>query len=273
MIDMELKYKELISVIQKEAPFEPELAIILGSGLGKLSDHLTKVKSISTADLPGYPESTVEGHKGFIHFAEYEGKKILLFQGRIHFYEGYNISDCLLPVHIIYHLDCFNTILTNAAGGVNLSFKPGDLMLINSFYAFNIKKELSDVLKFPTIDQKNSFLNFPSQKLSELIKNASLEAKIYLREGSYWFGKGPSYETPAEIKMMLKFGIDAVGMSTAHEAVYARSLGMEVAGISLITNYAAGLSPTRLSHKEVIDTAKEAQNRFESLIKKAISIF
>ena len=273
MIDMELKYKELISVIRKEAPFKPELAIILGSGLGNLSDHLTKVKSISTADLPGYPKSTVKGHKGFIHFAEYEGKKILLFQGRIHFYEGYNISDCLLPVHIIYHLDCFSTILTNAAGGVNLSFKPGDLMLINSFYAFNIKKELSEVLKFPTIDQKNSFLNFPSRKLSGLIKNASLEAKIYLREGSYWFGKGPSYETPAEIKMMLKFGIDAVGMSTAHEAVYAQSLGMEVAGISLITNYAAGLSPTKLSHQEVIDTANEAQNRFESLIKKAISIF
>ncbi|GBD90578.1 purine nucleoside phosphorylase 1 [bacterium BMS3Abin04] len=267
---MELKYKDLVSTIQNEAPFKPELAIILGSGLGNLADHLTKVKSISTADLPGYPKSTVKGHKGFIHFVKYEGKKLLLFQGRIHFYEGYNISDCLLPVHIIHKLYCFNTIITNAAGGVNLSFKPGDLMLINSFYAFNIKKELLEVLNLPTLDQRNSFLNFPSKKLSELIKTASLEANIYLQEGSYWFGKGPSYETPAEIKMMLKFGIDAVGMSTAHEAVYAQSLGMEVGGISLITNYAAGLSSTKLSHKEVIDTANEAQNRFESLIKKAI---
>ena len=96
VIDMELKYKDLVSTIQNEAPFKPELAIILGSGLGNLADHLTKVKSISTADLPGYPKSTVKGHKGFIHFVKYEGKKLLLFQGRIHFYEGYNISDCLL---------------------------------------------------------------------------------------------------------------------------------------------------------------------------------
>ncbi len=272
MFNMNSTYRRASEYLLKFAPFQPELAIILGSGLGDFAESVKVHKSIPTIEIPDYPESTVHGHKGFIHFAEYENKKILLFQGRIHFYEGYDISKCLLPVFLIHKTGCSKVILTNAAGGVNPSFSPGDLMLIDSFYTFNIKKELSAFLGKVSPEQKNSFLDFPSKWLSELIKEASVKTGIFLQHGGYWFGKGPSYETPAEIQMMLKFGIDAVGMSTAHEAVYAKFLGMDVAGISLITNLAAGLSPTKLSHQEVIDTANEAKLKFESLVKNIIKL-
>ncbi len=272
MSNMNSKYRQAIKTLSDNLPFTPDIAIVLGSGLGDLADKLHKIKSIPTTEIPGYPKSTVHGHKGFIHFAEYDSRKILLFQGRIHFYEGYDIPECLLPVYLIHKTGCKKVILTNAAGGVNPSFVPGDLMLIDAFYTFNIKKELSRFLRKISGEQKNSFLDFPSRKISETIKLASLKSGVFLQHGSYWFGKGPSYETKAEIQMMLKLGIDAVGMSTAHEAVYAKYLGMEVGGISLITNYAAGLSPTKLSHQEVIDTANEAKDRFEKLVKNTFSL-
>ncbi len=272
MVNINSKYRQTVKALLDEIPFTPDVAIILGSGLGDLADKLQKVKSIPTVEIPNYPKSTVHGHKGFIHFAEYESKKILLFQGRIHFYEGYDISECLLPIYLIHRTGCEKVILTNAAGGVNPSFVPGDLMLIDAFYTFNIKKELSAFLGKISHEQKNSFLDFPSKKISDTIKKASLNSGVYLQHGSYWYGKGPTYETKAEIQMMLKLGIDAVGMSTAHEATYAKYLGMEVGGISLITNYAAGLSPTKLSHQEVIDTANEAKGRFEKLVKNTFSL-
>ncbi len=273
MFNMNSKYRRTAEYITELMPFKPELAIILGSGLGDFAERVKLITSIPTKDIPDYPKSTVHGHKGFIHFAEYENKNILLFQGRIHFYEGYDISQCLLPIYLIHRTGCKNVIITNAAGGVNPSFVPGDLMLIDAFYTFNIKKELSVFLGKISLEQKNSFLDFPSKIISAKIKAASVKTGIFLQHGSYWFGKGPSYETPAEIQMMLKFGIDAVGMSSAHEVVYAKFLGLDVGGISLITNFAAGLSPTKLSHQEVIDTANEAKSRFENLIKSTITLF
>lgn len=272
MVNLNNKYQELLDAVKKLAPFTPEIALILGSGLGEFAESVDTVKSISTVSLPGYPPSTVPGHEGKIHFAEHAGRKLLLFQGRIHFYEGYKISECVLPVFLAHKLGCSKIILTNAAGGINPNFVPGDLMLNVSFNSVNIKKELSHLIGTIPMEAKDRILSFPSPVLNEKIRKAALEEKIYLREGVYFYAKGPSYETPAEIKMMGKFGGDAVGMSTVHEAVYASYLGMEVAAITCITNFAAGISPVKLSHNDVTETANRVKHTFESLIKKVITL-
>lgn len=272
MINFLEKYKSLLKQIETEAPFKPDICIVLGSGLGDFADKVDTKKSIATSSLNHYPKSTVQGHSGFLHFSEYKGKKLLIVQGRIHFYEGYDIEKCVLPIVIAAQLKINNLILTNAAGGVNSNFHPGDLMLASSFNAINLKRELSLLISLPSIEAKNSFIDFPSEKLNSSIMNSALEEKILLRHGVYWFTKGPSYETPAEIKMVQKFGGDAVGMSTVHEAIFAKSLGLEVSSISCITNYAAGLSSQKLSHKEVMETAEIVKKDFERLIKKSIEL-
>ena len=270
MLDIDFKYEELTKRILEGAPFKPEIALVLGSGLGDFAKNIETVKSIPTSSLPGYPKSTVQGHEGYIHFAKYSGKNILVFQGRIHFYEGYKLSECIVPVHITDKLGCKKIVLTNAAGGINSHFNPGDLMMITSFLALNLKKELTELFGLSSIENRNAFLNLPSKSMNELIQNSALEEKILLKEGSYWFSKGPSYETAAEIQMMAKYGVDSVGMSTVHEAIYASIKNIEVGAISLITNHAAGISKVKLSHQEVIETAELAKEKFERLIKKII---
>jgi purine-nucleoside phosphorylase len=272
MIDLNFKYKKLLGTISDKAPFKPDIALILGSGLGGFADSVNTILSIPTSDLPGYPVSTVPGHKGFIHFAKYSGKKLLIFQGRIHFYEGYKLYECIVPVLITKSLGCKKLLLTNAAGGINSNFKASDLMLIKSINAITLKKELTDLLGLASADAKNAMAGFLSPLMNDIIQNAALEEKIILKEGVYYFSKGPSYETPAEIQMMARTGSDAVGMSTAHEAVYAVANGIETSAISLITNMAAGISPVKLSHKEVMEMAELAKDRFERLIKKTIEL-
>ncbi|MGE5401675.1 MAG: purine-nucleoside phosphorylase [Ignavibacteriales bacterium] len=272
MINLTQKYAALIQQLKSEAPFIPDVAIVLGSGLGDFANSVRTIKTISTSSLSGYPQSTVQGHEGKVHFAQYENKKLLLFQGRVHFYEGYRINECILPVFIPQQLGCRKIILTNAAGGINPMFNPGDLMLNTSFNAFNIKKELKSIIGLASPEAKDRFAAFPSPELNDCIRNAALEEKIYLREGVYWYTKGPSYETPAEIKMISRFGGDAVGMSTVHEAAYACYLGMETATVSCITNYAAGISPVKLSHNDVTETANMVKNTFERLIKRTVTL-
>lgn len=272
MVNLNEKYRSIVESIRTEIPFEPEICIVLGSGLGDFANKVETVKSFPTTSLPGYPKSTVEGHQGFLHFSKYQNKNLLIVQGRIHFYEGYKLSECLVPIHLAAKLNCKKIILTNAAGGINTNFKPGDLMLISSFNGIAIKKEITEVLGLTTIDKRNNFIDFPSKEINNKIKLAAIEEQIILREGVYWFTKGPSYETKAEIKMMQKFGGDAVGMSTFHEAVYASFIGLNVGAISCITNFAAGLSPTKLSHSEVMETAEKVKHDFERLVKKIIDL-
>ncbi len=266
------KYSKLLNQIKDLAPFTPEMALILGSGLGDFADSLNPILSVPTEKLIDYPISTVQGHKGYIHFVEFMNKKTLIFQGRIHFYEGYTIEQCLLPVLICSQLKAKYLLLTNAAGGVNPNFIPGDLMLINEFYTLNLNQELSKFFNVLNAEQRNNLINFPSKYVNSTIINAAVKSELHIKEGSYWFGKGPTYETPAEIKMVARFNVDAVGMSTAHEAIFAAIKGMEVGAISLITNHAAGIKPEKLSHQEVIDTAESVKPKFEKLIKKIIEL-
>ena len=270
MVNLNFKYHDLIESLHKEIPSKPDMALVLGSGLGDFVKNVNLIKSISTSDLPGYPPSTIQSHEGKIHFAEFSGKKLLIFQGRIHFYEGYSISLCILPAFISAKLGCGKILLTNAAGGVNPLFQPGDLMLTSSFNGISIKKELTELIGVASIESKNYFFDFPSESFNKTIRSSAVEEKINLLEGNYWYTKGPSYETPAEILMIRKFGGDAVGMSTVHEAVFAASLGLETSAISCITNYAAGISSRKLDHQEVTETANKVKDKFERLVKRII---
>lgn len=272
MIDLDFKYKDLMEEITAEAPFRPEIGLVLGSGLGDFADGIKTIKSISTASLPGYPESTVQGHKGFIHFAQHAGKNLIIFQGRLHYYEGYSISECIIPPFIAKSLGCKILLLTNAAGGINPNLRVADLMVVNSFFTMHIQKALTDLIGIASVDQKNAFLDVPAHVLGQKFLEAGLDEGILLKEGTYWFQTGPSYETPAEIQMLAKLGADAVGMSTVHEAVYAGISGMKVGIISCITNAAAGMGHDKLSHDDVMETAELVKSKFERLMKRIVEI-
>ena len=173
---------------------------------------------------------------------------------------------------ITHKLNCPKIILTNAAGGINKLFKPGDLMLATSFNGIMLKKELTTLIGLTSEEGSRNFYNLPSPYLNKKIIEAAANEKIELKKGVYWYTKGPSYETPAEIRFIAKYGGDAVGMSTVHEAVYSSYLGIETSSISCITNFAAGLTDNKLSHNEVTETANLVQHKFERLIKKIIQI-
>lgn len=271
MIDLHFKYEAAVKTLIRECPFEPDLALVLGSGLGNFADSIETINVIPNESLAGYPSSSVPGHSSRIYFSKYMGKNVLLFKGRIHFYEGNKLSECILPVFFSDKLGIKNIILTNAAGGVNQSFTPGDLMVAESFNAIFLKKELTALLGLGGINAKNNFNNFPSRELNDIIISAAQLQGIKLHKGTYWYTKGPSYETPAEINLIKKYGGDAVGMSTVHEAVYAAWLGMRVSAISCITNYAAGISNNKLSHSEVTTTARLAEEKFGDLIREIIN--
>jgi len=263
-------FEDSINYVIKNAPFTPDIALILGSGLGGFSKSVEIVKTIPTTDIPKYPPSTVVGHDGKIHFAKSGDKKLLLFDGRIHLYEGYPLVKCLLPVIFAYKLKAKYLLITNAAGGVSKTLSPGDLMLINSFSTLNIKKEIAQALGISLFDRVNAIRKFPDESFHNVIRSAAGKESITIKEGSYFFSKGPSYETPAEVRMAAILGFDAVGMSTAHELIAAMRFGIKAASISCITNYAAGITTQKLSHTEVTETADRVKSEFEKLIKRII---
>lgn len=273
MIDINSGYQDILNIITEQMPFEPETCIVLGSGLGDFADKVETLKSIATSSLPGYPASTVQGHQGYLHFSRYKGKRLLVVQGRIHPYEGYTLSQCILPVYIAVKINCKNILLTNAAGGINTNFTPGDLMLAVKLNGSNLKKELEEIIDPENRKTEDWYIPATSEKMNEKIRLAASEEKINLQEGLYWYTKGPSYETKAEIRMIGSFGGDAVGMSTVHEAIYSSAKGLNTASISCVTNFAAGLSPQKLTHTEVMETAEKAKNNFERLVKKSIELF
>jgi len=273
MINMNEKFFDIIEDVKKLAPIKPEICLVLGSGIGDFADKVEIIKSIPTSSLTNYPVSSVQGHEGYLHFAKYKDKLLLILQGRVHFYEGYSISHCVLPIHLAFKLGCSKVLLTNAAGGVNSLFKPGNLMLATSFNGSVIEKKLADLMGVASLEQRNLFLDHPSEMMNEAIRTAAIDEKIPLCEGLYWMTMGPSYETAAEIRMYRKYGADAVGMSTVPEAYYAACLGMKAASVSCITNFAAGLSTQALTHTEVMDTAESVKFNIERLLKRSILNF
>lgn len=253
----------------KIGDFTPEIGIILGSGLGELADEYCNI-AISYADIPGFEASTISGHKGRLVFAEINGKKVVMMQGRFHFYEGHPIQKVVLPVKVMKKLGVKTLIITNAAGGVNPSFNPSDLMIITdhiNFMGINPLIGANDDSigkRFPDMSEVYT------PELVELVRKVGDAIGIDLQEGVYMALTGPSYETPAEVRMAKTLGADAVGMSTVPEAIVASWAGMNVIGISCICNSAAGVSTVGLTHEDVIKAANIAKNKFKHLVTEVI---
>lgn len=237
----------------------PEVAIVLGSGLGDFADHISIHHTIDANDIPHYPVPGVAGHHGKVILGSSAGKSLVLIKGRVHCYEGYLPDEVTFYVHLLAALGTKTLILTNAAGGVNFNFEPGDLCLITDQLNFTNARLSANA----TTARKREIYD---AELIRLIKKVALQKGIALHQGVYAGVLGPSYETRAEIRMLARLGADAVGMSTVIEACAAVSLGLRVAAISLITNKAAGLGAEKLSHDEVQRIANQSKERFSTLM-------
>lgn len=264
------KLMKCYECVQKKISFKPELALILGSGLGDYANTMEVVETLDYHDIEGFPVSTVPGHKGRFVFGYAGGVPIVAMQGRVHFYEGYKPQDVVLPVRLMKLMGAKVLFLTNAAGGINRSFNAGDLMLITDHISMSVPSPLIGEnidelgVRFPDMSEVYS------RRLQKVIENAAVTAGVPLRKGVYIQTTGPQYETPSEIRAYERLGADAVGMSTAIEAIAARHAGMEICGISCISNLAAGISVNPLTHKEVQETADRVAPLFKKLVTQAI---
>jgi len=247
-------------------PWRPQLGVILGSGLGEIVEALKPTDEILFSSIPHFPRSSTSGHTGVLARGEVAGMSVCSMQGRIHYYECGDLSAVTLPIRVLAHLGIRRLIVTNAAGGINRGLRAGDLMLIRDHIGLFFPNPLVgmnfDELgpRFP--DMSRCY----SQSLRELALKCAGRLRLTLKEGIYAALPGPSYETPAEIKMLQKLGADAVGMSTVPEVIVARQMGVECLGISCISNLAAGLSDSALSHDEVLHIGRQTAPRLSRLI-------
>ncbi|MFG6358938.1 MAG: purine-nucleoside phosphorylase [Acetatifactor sp.] len=259
--------------IRQTTDFIPKVAIVLGSGLGDYADTIRVAAQIPYSDIEGFPVSTVPGHDGRFIFGYVDDVPVVCMKGRVHYYEGYSISDVVLPIRLMKLLGAEILFLTNASGGVNTSFHAGDLMLITdhiSCFAPNplIGANIEELgTRFP--DMTHVY----DGALQQIIKDAAQEQHIFLQQGVYAQLTGPSFETPAEVRMLRTLGCDAVGMSTAVEAVAAAHMGMKICGISCVCNLAAGMTANPLTHKEVQEAADKAAPVFKSLVTESVKRF
>lgn len=256
--------------VKQKLTEKPSIALILGSGLGVLADEINDKIVIEYKDIPHFPMSTVAGHKGQLVAGTIEGKNVIAMQGRFHFYEGYSMKQVTFPVRVFKQLGIDSLIITNAAGGINKSFQPGDLMIITD----HINNMGTNPLIGPNLDELGTRFPDMSQvydkEYIELAVTSAHELKLNIKNGVYVGNTGPVYETPAEINMLRTLGADAVGMSTVPEAIVARHASIRVLGISCISNMAAGVLDQPLSHEEVIETTEMVKEDFLRFIKKVI---
>jgi purine-nucleoside phosphorylase len=252
--------------IRSRLPREPlAAAIVLGSGLGSLADEIEHPVTIPYREIPGFPSATVAGHAGALIAGQLDGRLVLALAGRFHMYEGYGARLAAFPARVAYALGAPVLIVSNAAGGVNRMWQPGDLMLIRDHINLMFRNPLIGALEAG--DQRFPDMSEPYDGgLGSLARAVAAEQGIALREGVYAGLLGPAYETAAEVRMLGLLGADAVGMSTVPEVIVARAIGMRVLGISCITNLACGLSNTPITHAEVLETTAKAATRFSRLV-------
>jgi len=251
--------------VREKTDFEPKVALILGSGLGDYAKNIKVVDTIDYHDIEGFPVSTVSGHVGRFIFGYVEDVPVVCMQGRVHYYEGYPMTDVVLPTRLMKMLGAKVLFLTNAAGGVQDDMKAGNLMMIKDHIASFVPSPLIGAnidelgTRFPDMS------NIYDKDLQQVVRDCADNLGLEIKEGVYVQFTGPAYETPTEVQMAKRLGGDAVGMSTACEAVAANHMGMKILGISCITNLAAGISPVPLTHEEVKVTADETAPKFEAL--------
>ncbi len=258
--------------VKPRLPFTPRIAVVLGSGWGDFADRMDVVSTIPYKDIPGFPVSTVDGHKGQFVFGQISGIPVVCMQGRVHYYEGYAMSDVVLPTRLMSLMGAKILFLTNAAGGLQTRFRPGDFMMITDqiglFVPSPLLGENIDAfgLRFPDMS------HIYDLRLQKILQMAARQEDIFLDKGVYCQLTGPQFESPAEIRLCRMMGADAVGMSTACEAIAARHIGMNVCGISFISNMAAGMTDQPLSHEEVNSNAQKGAAGFIKLINRAVTI-
>ena len=264
------RLEKCLAAIRERTDFVPDTALVLGSGLGGFTQSVDIKAEIPYEDIPNFPRSTVEGHKGRFVFGLIGDAKVVIMDGRVHYYEGYTMKDVVLPARLMRLMGAKVLFLTNAAGGINPDFSAGDMMLIEDHIASFVPNPLIG----ENIDEIGT--RFPDMshvydaELSLAVKESAEKLGIKLQKGVYLQLTGPSFETPAEIRMAGRLGADAVGMSTAVEAIAANHAGMRVCGVSCISNLAAGISPIPLTHAEVQECADKNAPRFKALVSESI---
>lgn len=273
MVDEFDRIEQAVAAVREKAPgYAPKVGLILGSGLGAFADRLERKVAIPYADLPHFPSSSVPGHAGKLVLGEVGGTPVVVMQGRVHAYEGYAQNEVVFPARVLCRLGIHTLIVTNAAGGIHPDFSPGDLMVLTDHLNLSGQNPLrgpnDDRLgpRFP--DMSEPYSRALTVKLLEVGRSLGLT----LRTGVYAILSGPSYETPAEIRMLRTLGADAVGMSTVPEVIAARHMGVRVAGVSCITNFAAGIGEVPLSHEEVAETAEKVRGIFCRLLEQVIPL-
>ncbi len=261
------KINDAVKIIEQRMQHKPKLGLILGSGLGILADELEDAVSIPYEDIPNFPKPTVEGHKGQFVSGLLNGVPVMVMQGRYHFYEGYSLQQITFPVRVMKALGIESIIVTNAAGGVNMDYQAGDLMIIKDHINFIgssplIGPNLNDFgTRFPDMSEAYD------KDYIVLARDIAKKLDVTLQEGVYLATSGPAYETPSEVKMIRTLGGDAVGMSTVPEVIVARHAEMRVLGISCISNAASGILEQPLSHQEVMETTEKVKATFINLVK------
>ncbi len=265
------RLEKCLAAVRAVTDMEPEAALVLGSGLGGFADEIRQTARISYADIPGFPRSTVAGHAGQFVFGWVEETPVVVMQGRVHLYEGYEVSDVVLPARLMGAMGAKILFLTNASGGIRADLTAGSLMMLSD----HVSSFVPNPLRGPNIDELGQ--RFPDMSavydpaLCALLRRAAEKNGIELKEGVYVQLPGPSFETPAEIRMLKALGCDAVGMSTVVEAIAARHMGLRLCGVSCVANLAAGISPHPLSLQEVLDAADAAAPKFKKLLWDAIA--
>ena len=265
------KLKSCYASVRQKTSFEPKVALVLGSGLGKFAEEIDVVDTISYDEIEGFPTSTVPGHAGRFVFGYVEKVPVVCMQGRVHYYEGYPISDVVLPVRLMALMGAKYLFLTNASGGINRDFKAGDFMMLTD----HVSVFAPNPLIGPNIDEIGT--RFPDMSsvydpiLQDIILSVAEDFEINMQKGVYAQLTGPSFESPAEIRMLSKLGVDAVGMSTVVEAIAANHMGLKICAISCVCNLAAGISETPLTHDEVQEAAAKAAPLFKQILRESIT--
>ena len=272
-MDITAKITAAAEYILSHTSHRPTIGLVLGSGLGDFADTLEDAVRIPYGDIPYFPVSTAPGHAGALVIGKRCGQVVAAMQGRIHYYEGHSMQTITFPIRVMAKIGIKNLLLTNAAGGANPSYNPGTLMLISDHINYSganplIGENLDEFgPRFPDVS------DLYTKELRIAVKEKAAAAGIHLEEGVYMMFTGPNYETPAEVRMAQILGADAVGMSTAPEALVAGHCGMRIVGVSCITNHAAGVTDAKLDHSEVVEIAARVHDTFQSLVELILTVF